>query len=211
MTSKGSASWEHALFSSLCLELLARAALANVHPALLADYPRDGKWSSLLHSLGFTPTEGKFSPKSIPTNEVIRRLGEILPNFDKEDVSFCQVHIGSRNAELHSGETPFDGVSPSSWQPAFFKASKALLASMKLELADLFGEKEAETANKLIAAAADEKAKAAKGDVAAHAKLWSKKEDSERQSLSESAKVWATRQAGHRVACRPYGLASSFH
>lgn len=200
MASKDSASWEHALLSSLCLELLARAALANVHPALLAD-ARDRNWNNLFHSLGFTPTETKFSPRSIPTNEVIRRLGEILPDFDKEDESFCQIHVGARNAELHSGETPFDGVPPSNWQPAFFKASKALLVSMGMKLGDLYGGEEASTADKLIAAVADEKAQAAKGDVAAHAKLWKEKNDDERQSLSESAKVWATRQAGHRVNC----------
>lgn len=200
MASKDSASWEHVLLSSLCLELLARAALANVHPALLAD-SRDRNWNNLLHALGFPPTEPRFSPKSVPTNEVVRRLGEILPDFDKEDENFCQVHVGARNAELHTGETPFDGLQPSTWQPAFFKATKALLVSMGMELAELFGPQEASTADKLIAAAADEKAQAAKGDVAAHAKLWGEKSDAERQSLSESAKVWATRQAGHRVSC----------
>lgn len=200
MAAKDSTSWEHALLSALCLEILARAALANVHPALLAD-ARDRNWNSLLHSLGFTPTESKFSPRSIPTNEVIRRLGEILYGFDKEDESFCQIHVGARNAELHSGETPFDGVQPSTWQPAFFKACKALLASLGLELADLFGNEEANTAEKLIAAASDERAQAAKGDVANHAKFWEEKSDEERKSLSESARVWSTRQAGHRVSC----------
>lgn len=36
-------SWEHALWSGLCLELLARAALANISPVLLADAQR---WST---------------------------------------------------------------------------------------------------------------------------------------------------------------------
>ena len=59
--------WEYALWSSLSLELLARSALSNVNPALLAD-PEN--WSNLYYALGFTPTEARFSPKSIPVSEV---------------------------------------------------------------------------------------------------------------------------------------------
>jgi hypothetical protein len=44
---------EHALWSSLALELLARAALSNVSPALLAD-TSERSWQHLFHSLGFT-------------------------------------------------------------------------------------------------------------------------------------------------------------
>lgn len=200
MSKKDSGNWEHTLLSSFCLEFLARAALANIHPALLAD-TRDGKWNNLFCSLGFVPTASKFSPKSIPTNEVIRRLGEILPDFDKEDENFCQVHVGGRNGELHSGDTPFDGVPPSSWQPAYFKAANALLVSMKLELDELFGKEEAAAAKKLIAAAADEKAHAAKGDVATYQRVWDNKDKNERQALANAAKAWATRQSGHRVDC----------
>ena len=127
------------------LELLARAALSNVSPALLADYG-DRNWSSLLHSLGFTPTEPKFSPRSISIVEVLRRLGEILPNFNKEIENFCKAHTGMRNGELHSGENPFDGVAVSAWHPKFYKAVEILLASMSMELNELIGETEAATA-----------------------------------------------------------------
>ena len=45
MSQHTSDEWEYALWSSLSLELLARAALANVSPALLAD--NTGDWSHL--------------------------------------------------------------------------------------------------------------------------------------------------------------------
>jgi hypothetical protein len=200
MTEADCQTWEHALWSSLTLEFVARAALSNVNPALLADYG-DRNWSSLLHSLGYTPTESKFSPKSISIVEVVRRLGEIFPNFDREVENFCKTHVGKRNGELHSGETPFDGVPVSTWQPNFFKAIDILMASMGMKLEDLVGEDEAATARKLIAAAADEKAKAVKGDVDAHKKVWKSKSQEERNKLAQSASVWATRNDGHRVKC----------
>ncbi len=196
--------WEHALWSSLALELTARATLSNVNPALLADYG-DRNYNSLFHALGYSPKEQKFSPKSISTTEVLRRLAEIFPDFDREVESFCKIHVGKRNGELHSGETPFDGVSASSWQPSFFKAIEILLRSMGLELQYLLGEEEANTARKLIEAAADENAKAAKGDVTAHSKVWKAKPQEERDQLKQSAAVWATRNAGHRVTCPACG------
>ena len=195
-----SKSWEHALWSSLSLELLARAALSNVSPALLADHSK-GNWSSLFHSLGFVPTVTKFFPRSISTTEVFRRLNNIFPEFNQELESFCIRHIGKRNAELHSGEAAFDGMPESSWHPRFYKTCQVLLASMGLELEDFVGGEVAEVAKKLMAAAADDSAKAVRGDVAAHQKVWAAKEDDDRAALTESARVWATRQLGHRVEC----------
>ena len=57
MSALDSDDWEYALWSSLSLEFLARAALANVSPALLAD--TDKSWSSLHHALGFLSNRGE--------------------------------------------------------------------------------------------------------------------------------------------------------
>jgi hypothetical protein len=199
MTEEDSESWEYAFWSSLSLELLARAVLSNVSPALLADTKND--WNSLYHSLGFTPTESKFSPKSISITEVLERVSRLFPEFNHEVKSFCVLHTGRRNAELHSGETTFDGVPGSSWQPRFFQACQALLASMGLGLDDFVGNDEAEVARKLIAAATDDSAKAVRGEVEAHKEAWLAKGDDERSALAASARVWAIREAGHRVKC----------
>lgn len=191
--------WEYALWSSLSLEFLARAALANVSPALLAE--TDKSWSSLYHALGFTPTEEKFAPKSIAISEVFKRLSAILPDFAKEHESFGIQHTGRRNAELHTGEAAFDGIKGSAWQPRFYQTCEILLASMGMTLEDFVGEDEAKVAKKLIAAAADDSAKAVKGEVQAHKNVWLAKSEDERGTLSMQAAVWATRQAGHRLEC----------
>jgi hypothetical protein len=111
------------------------------------------------------------------------------------------LHTGRRNTELHSGELAFEGIKGSVWQPRFYQICEILLASMGMSLRDFVGEDEANVAKQLIAAAADDRAKAVKGDVEAHKKVWLAKDEKERITLSAQAAVWATRQAGHRVHC----------
>jgi len=205
MQAEPSDDWEHALWSSFALELLARAALSNVSPALLAD-TSERNWQHLFHSLGFTPTEPKFSPRSIAIVEVLKRLKDILPDFDSELEAFCSIHTGRRNAELHSGATPFDGAEGSSgWHAKFYRSCIILLRSMGYELAEFVGEDEEAVAAKLISAVKDETAKSTKGDVSAHQNVWLAKSDEERKKLSVSASAWAIKQTGHRVKCPACG------
>lgn len=191
--------WDYAHWTSLALELLARAALANVHPALLAEPDKAG--SNLVSALGFAPIEKKFAPKSITVSEVFRRLTVMVPDFLAEHESFSIQHTGQRNAELHSGELAFDGVKGAVWQPRFYATCSVLLASMHLSLEEFVGVDEAKAAEELIAAAADESAKAVKGDVDAHRKVWEAKGKDEQATLSGQALLWAARQNGHRVNC----------
>lgn len=157
-------------------------------------------------SLSWLPSiEEKFAPKSIATNEVFKRLSAILPDFTKEHESFGIIHAGRRNTELHSGEIAFDGIKGSVWQPRFYKTCEILLSSMGMNLADFLGSNEANVAKQLITAAADESAKAVKGDVDAHKKVWFAKSETDRATLATQASVWATRQAAHRVDCPACG------
>lgn len=200
--------WEYALWAGFSLEFLARAALANISPALLAEVERN--WPALPHALGFNAIVQKPSqPKSIPISDVFRRLQAILPNFFEEHTNFGIQHTGLRNAELHTGDLAFEGIKNSVWQPRFYQTSQILLLSMGLTLIDFVGDEEAEVASQLIAAALDEGAKAVKGDVFNFAKSWKSKSVAERQTLSSQAAIWATRQSGHRTncpACNSQGL-----
>lgn len=198
--------WDYALWTSLSLELLARAALANVHPVLLAEPDRPG--SNIISALGFEPVEKRFAPKSIPISDVFRRLTILLPDFQADHESFGIQHTGQRNAELHSGELAFDGVKGASWQPRFYATCKVLLISMDLTLEGFVGTEEAKAAEELIEAAADESAKAVKGDVDAHQKVWKGKGEDERGTLTKQAEIWAKRQTGHRVDCPACGSAA---
>jgi hypothetical protein len=140
--------------------------------------------------------------RSIAMGEVLKRLKDILPEFDNELETFCILHTGRRNAELHSGATPFEGVDGASgWHAKFYRACIVLLKSMGHELSEFVGGEEEAVAAKLIAAVKDETAKSTKGDVNAHGKVWIAKPEEERTRLSASASAWAIKQTGHRVKC----------
>src|SRR6266404_4306098 len=68
---------EFGLWSALALELLGRAALSHIHPALNAD-PRDEK--SLFYALGLPIVE---QPRSIPAHTVSARLERLINGFSK--------------------------------------------------------------------------------------------------------------------------------
>lgn len=195
-------SWQFGLLSSLALELLARAALSKIHPALLADLE---DWNNLYSALGHTPTSKKFTPKSIVITEVLRRLNMILPEFDSELEKFCKLQISRRNAELHTADASYDGMKQSTWLPAFYRSCSVLLESIDSELVAFIGEDEFGLAEKLIEAAADETAKAVAGTIKSHATVWEAKEEQERTTLGEQASLWAMKHIGHRVGCPACG------
>src|SRR5262245_45022887 len=102
--------WQFGLWSTLALELVARAALAHISPVLLAD---SNNWRNLTYALGQEPTAKKFTPNSISSNEVIARLTELIPEVTPEIAGFCTQHLKRRNAELHSGELIFSELGTS--------------------------------------------------------------------------------------------------
>jgi hypothetical protein len=123
--------WKHGLMASLSLEFLARAALANVSPVLLADPSQS--WLQTYYALGYPALEAR-APSSIATADIVKRLAAIFPTFTKEVSSACTRMAGNRNAELHSGETPFDEATSAAWQPQFYEACEILLATLGCEI-----------------------------------------------------------------------------
>jgi hypothetical protein len=194
--------WRFAFWSTLALELLARAALAHVNPALLAD-PKD--WNNIYHALGFQPKSNKFIPRSIDVTTVLNRLQEVLPDFTKELENFGSLHMHRRNGELHSGDTPFDSISSSGWLPTYYQICKVLLQSMGHDLVMFVGTDEAKLAEDMITAAQDETAKSVMKSIQAYKTVWESKSSEEKQKLSNQATAWATRYDGHRVKCPSCG------
>ncbi|MEB0043593.1 hypothetical protein [Pseudomonas sp. MH10] len=188
--------WQFGLFSSLGLEFLARAALSNISPVLLADQQN---WRNVMFALGKGATSKQFSAVSIGTKEVLGRLTELLPSFTAEIGGFCAKHVERRNIELHTGEAVFLNASTSEWLPRYYRACAVLLASMGRPLSSLIPE--AKKAEEMIESLEDASAKAVDQDIKAHAKVWSNKTDHERQVSISQADAWATRQSGHRSQC----------
>jgi len=194
--------WKFAFWSSLTLELLARAALANISPTLLAEHK---DWNNLYFALGHAPKAKRFVPNSISISEVFSRLGEILPEFDARMGGFGILHLQRRNEEVHTGSTPFENIGNSEWLPLFYEASDVLMRSLGNDLDLLIGKKEAVVARTVIAAAKDESAKAVAKSISAHKMVWESKAPTEQAKLSSQSALWAAGRNGHRVKCPACG------
>jgi hypothetical protein len=132
------------LWSSIGLEFLARAALAKVHPSLLAD-PMQGE--NVLYACGFPSAK---PPKSVSAKTVFHRLTVVMPGFTSSDFKFCTALMEMRNAELHSGELPFDKYATTKWYPQLCRISKLMAEYCGKSLAELFGPKESKAALELV-------------------------------------------------------------
>lgn len=193
--------WRFGLTSTFVLEFVARAALSNISPTLLAE-PTD--WNNLYYSLGRTPNAPKFIPRSIDISAVLSRLSNTIPAFTSELKGLAAEHLNRRNEELHTGTTPFDGLK-TNWLAHFYEISQVLLVSMSEKLSFLVGDSESNLAAELIAASRDESAKAVGKAISAHKTVWGSKELAEQTKLTQQASAWAIRQTGHRVLCPACG------
>lgn len=136
---------EFPLWAILALELLARATLAHVHPALLADPQVKG--ANLLYAFGYGSVS---APKSVPAKTVFARCKEIVPLFTDKQERHCLTLVERRNAELHSGELAFEQFATSTWLAEYFATCKILVDFQAKTLEELFGPEEAEAANEMI-------------------------------------------------------------
>lgn len=190
--------WRFGFWSALTLEILGRAALANISPTLLAE-PKE--WENHYYALGYAPRTSRFVPKSIVVSVVFKLLQDILTDFDSTLANFATSHLAKRNDELHSSTSPFANVASSSWLPSYYATCDVLLQSMGSSLTAFFGKDEARAARAMIAAAKDESGKAVAKSIHAHETIWEGKSQKERNKAASQAAVWAAKRIGHRVGC----------
>ncbi len=135
---------EYQLWASLALELLGKAALSRVHPALIAD-PQH--FESLFAACG-----RPISPdvKTIIAKTLFNRLSHIDKSFDARRQRFCEQMSLRRNSELHSGESPFSGMSPEIWEPEFWGTVEVLLEMQELTLDSWLGAEDAKAPSQIL-------------------------------------------------------------
>lgn len=136
---------EFHLWAAISLEVLGKAALANVHPCLVAD-PQH--FHSLLAAAGGPIAQ--VNVKSIPAKTVFERLTTVVTDFDKAMENTAMLMANRRNAELHSGETPTAGLDPRSWVPQFWRMTRVLITAQSRQLSDWLGQEEAERIEQVI-------------------------------------------------------------
>jgi hypothetical protein len=135
---------EYQLWASLALELLGKAALAKVHPALVADPTHS---PSLFAACG---RQLSADIKTIGAKTVFERLGHIEKSFDTRHQKFCEQMAFRRNAELHSGESPFSGMSPEAWEREFWGAVETVLGMQDESLESWLGAESAKAPAEII-------------------------------------------------------------
>jgi hypothetical protein len=128
---------EYQLWASLALELLGKAALAKLSPALIAD---PSHHESLFAACG---VHLGTDFKTISAKTLFLRLPHISRGFDPKVQKFCEQVALKRNAELHSGESPFLSLLPAVWDQRYWYAISVLLEAQGRTLEEWLGADEA--------------------------------------------------------------------
>lgn len=123
---------EQALWATLALELLAKAALARVSPVLIAEPNEEGK--HILAAVGLGDSESFFM--SVRAKTVFIRCSRAFKPFsDAKAIKLAN----ARNEYLHGGGLGF-GVTPAKqWWPEFWALATILVDSQDKTLEDLVG------------------------------------------------------------------------
>ncbi len=202
------------LMASFALELLGKAALAKIHPALIAD-PR-GEGEAILYAFGVDTND----PKTIMATTVFKRLEKLVPGFTLEDQSLCLTLAERRNREIHTGENGFADFNTGKWLPDFYRVSKVLTDFLGRDLADLLGKEHAKEAEEITA----EVRAQVKKDVLDRIQACKKtieglrpEELDKRRKADEPKMIWMTFKTGVAAkaqpcpACKSKGLLSLRH
>jgi len=188
------------LWCSLGLELLARAAIASISPALLAEPDRDHRF--LLHAL--KRGSERITPQSIGTVQVFNLCRTLFDDFSKDDLTAAVALVNRRNQELHTGAAAFDEYPEKLWLPDFFRACRSLTKVQGETLESLFGQDEAKFASEILDETNKEVRQKVLNLIAAHQKVFDAKSPDEKTTASAKAKAESDQLAHlrhHRVTC----------
>ena len=137
---------EYQLWASLALELLGKPALASHHPSLIAD-PKHYQSMFAASSINLST-----DIKTITANKLHSRLRHLIPRFDEKNKDFCDQIALRRNAELHSGATPFNAMSLEAWEGLYWYACETILPYMDSNLDSWLGASDSTTPKAILEA-----------------------------------------------------------
>lgn len=135
---------ERAFWAACALELLGKAALTKVNPALIADITPDAQ--SLLIATGLHEDASHFV--SVQAKTVFMRCQSLSKGFD---LVRAKRIAGNRNGYLHSGAPFCTGIPAERWWEEYWPLVSILLAEQGKELADLVGADREDEINTILA------------------------------------------------------------
>lgn len=179
---------EYQLWASLALELLGKSALARHHPSLIADPTHR---SSIFAAAGINISA---EVRTIGAHTLFDRLRHLAPTFDEKVKTFCVAIAERRNAELHSGETPFRSMRVDAWQAQYWHAAQIILGLQGSTLDDWLGSSLAATPKAILKHADEAKRLAVTIRLQRAKELFFERKRAERERALADA---ASRQAFH--------------
>lgn len=123
---------ERALWASLALEVLAKAALAQVSPILIASPNEEG--TNLLIAAGLVAGEATFM--SVPAKTIFTRCKRAFRPFDDGE---AQRFANGRNEYLHGGSATITTLPPDAWWPRYWRQVSILLTAQDRAIEEFVG------------------------------------------------------------------------
>lgn len=124
---------ESAMWASLSLEVLAKAALAKASPLLIAAPNEEGK--NILIALGLVKGEGDFL--SVSASTVWKRCARAFRPFSEAEATKI---AKLRNEYLHGADIAFGIIPERAWWPRYWAQADILLTALDVSIEDFVGE-----------------------------------------------------------------------
>ena len=123
---------ERALWATLALELLGKAALSRTSPVLIAEPTEEG--TNLLIATGLLEGEAQFV--SVRAKTVFTRCQRAFRPFSSDEAAkLCN----ARNEYLHGATPGFTNIPEDGWWPLFWRQAVILNGAIDRDIADLVG------------------------------------------------------------------------
>jgi hypothetical protein len=123
---------ERALWASLALELLAKAALARVSPLLVAEPTEDG--TNLLIASGLVEGDARFT--SVRAKTLYARCHKAFKPFSETEAGKITL---ARNDYLHGSAAGFTSMPEAAWWPRFWTLAVILVSALDRDIDALVG------------------------------------------------------------------------
>lgn len=172
-----------AFWATLSLEFLGRAALAKIHPALLAD-PQTP--DSVLYACGIGSAS---KAKSVAAKTIFLRCRIVVSDFSETDFGICMMLMERRNEELHSGLPGFEDLRPEKWLADYYRVINKLLAHLGHDLSYLLNAEDAKAAEEMIRATEKSLIAEIKKRVAAHQTIFNSLDSGEVEVRQRQAEI----------------------
>lgn len=175
---------EYQLWASLALELLGKSALSRLHPCLIVDP------NSSISIFAAAGLQVGTDIKTITAKTLFDRLSHVSKQFDKKLQEFCEAMSLKRNAELHSGELPFEAVALKSWEGRYWYCAAIILETLNASIETWIGANQAKAPKEVLENYRHAISEAAKIRVETAAEAFLKRSRADRESaLSNATKL----------------------